>query len=157
MSEDPEVRAFAIAISEYTETVLEALELLTSIVLIFLFATGLFDLMLKIATMIQTGAITDPLNIIKLIDTVLLLLIIVEIYRTVVAYLADEAILPIVINVGIIAMARKIISFRTDKFVTPEDALISGLAYGLLLFFLVGAYYVIHVVRDRWRSDGVPG
>lgn len=154
MSEErPEARAFAIEVSEYTETILEALELITSIVLIFLFATGLFDLMLKIVNMVETGAITDPLNIIKLIDTVLLLLIIVEIYRTVIAYLADEEILPIVINVGIIAMARKIISFRTDKFATPEDALLSGLSYGLLLLFLVGAYYVIHVVRDRWRTE----
>ncbi|MFB6156188.1 MAG: phosphate-starvation-inducible PsiE family protein [Haloferacaceae archaeon] len=136
-----------------SEVLMELLELLTAFVMIVLFAIGVFDLGLKLFGMIQTGTYTDPEAVITLIDTALLLLIIVEIYRTVIAYVEDLTILPIVLKVGVIAMARKIISFRTGKYHTKVDALLSAVAYGFLMVVLVASFYYMHKSQQQTDFD----
>lgn len=128
---------------------MDVLELLTAFIMVGLFAIGVYDLGLKMYLMIVSGTYTDPNAVIKLIDTALLLMIIVEIYRTVIAYVEDLNILPIVLNVGIIAMSRKIISFRTAKYATPRNALLSAISYGVLLIVVVGAFYLIHRTQQE--------
>lgn len=138
-----------VQIGAVSEKFMDVLELLTAFIMVGLFTIGVYDLGLKMFKIVTTGTYTDPNAVIKLIDTALLLMIIVEIYRTVIAYVEDLNILPIVLNVGIIAMTRKIISFRTGKYATKSDALISALAYGLLLVIVVAAFYLIHRIQQQ--------
>lgn len=144
-----------------TEILMDVLELTTAMIMIVLFAIGVYDLGLKVYLMLNDGSYTDPNVVIKVIDTALLLLIIVEIYRTVIAYVEDKRILPIVLNVAVIAMARKVISFRTGKYATTSDALLSAAAYGLLLIVVIVAFYMIHRIQQRtdfdiYAADGGP-
>lgn len=134
-------------VGTHSELLMDILELATAFIMIILFAIGVYDLGLKLYLLLIHGTYTDPLEIIKLIDTALLLLIIVEIYRTVIAYVEDKNILPIVMNVGVVAMARKIISFRTGKFGTKEEALLSAAAYGFLLLVLIFSFYLLHRIQ----------
>lgn len=136
-----------------SEVMMDVLELVTALILIVLFAMGVYDLGLRMVEMVRTGTYTDPDAIIHLIDTALLLLIIVEIYRTVIAYVEDLNILPIVLNVGVIAMARKIISFRTTKYATKSDALMSAVAYGLLMIVVVASLYFLHRIQNQADFD----
>lgn len=146
---ESEMETFASA----SELVMEVLELLTALIMIILFAIGVFDLGLKLYSLVSSGAFTDPNEIIKLIDTVLLLLIIVEIYRTVVAYIENLNILPLVLHVALIAMARKIISFRTGEYHAYTDALIAAGAYGFLLLVLVITFYLLHRAQEITEFD----
>ncbi|WP_204374401.1 phosphate-starvation-inducible PsiE family protein [Halolamina pelagica] len=130
-----------------TDVLMDILELATAVIMIILFAIGVYDLGLKLVTLITSGEYTNPNAVLKIIDTALLLLIIVEIYRTVIAYVEDLNILPIVLNVALIAMSRKIISFRTGKYATKDDAIMAALAYGLLMVILIAAFYVIHHIQ----------
>jgi uncharacterized membrane protein (DUF373 family) len=136
-----------------SEFVMELLELSTAIIMIILFGIGVFDLGLKLFTMVETGNYTDPDRVVQLIDTALLLLIIVEVYRTIIAYIEDLNILPLVITVAIIAMARKIISFRTSKFPSYDDALLAALTYGFLLLVLIATFYLVHRSQELTKFD----
>ncbi|XGI84348.1 phosphate-starvation-inducible PsiE family protein [Halorutilales archaeon Cl-col2-1] len=62
---------------------------------------------------------------------------------TVVAYSRDEPVIRIVVVSGMIAIGRKIITYRADKYATPTDALVTAAAYALLLGVLTGAFYLI--------------
>lgn len=146
-----EHRVQGVAVS--SDLVMDLLELTTALIMVILFAIGVFDLGLKLFELVASGHFTQPNKIIKIIDTALLLMIIVEIYRTVIAYVEDLNILPIVLNVGLIAMARKVISFRTGKYGSPEEALITAGAYGLLLVILVGAFYLVHHVQEETKFN----
>lgn len=131
-----------------SEVLMDVLELTTALIMIVLFAIGVYDLGLKLVELVSSGHYTDPNAVLKVIDTALLLLIIVEIYRTVIAYVEDLNILPIVLNVALIAMSRKIISFRTGKYATKGDAVQAAMAYGLLMLILIAAFYVIHRIQE---------
>lgn len=125
-----------------TERLIQAVEIVAAYVLVLLFAVGVFDLGLNIFALVRTGAITQTSEVIALIDTVLLLFIIVEIYQTVVAYTREESVVRIVIVTGIIAVTRRVISFHPDEH-AAMDSLLTSAGFGLLLAVLVGALFVV--------------
>ncbi|MFB6118545.1 phosphate-starvation-inducible PsiE family protein [Halosegnis sp.] len=115
-------------------------ELAAATVFALLFAIGVIDLTLQILDAVQSGNITDPLVVIGFIDTGLLLLIIVEVYQTVLAYVEENdtrRIVRLVIYTGVIAMVRKAIIFRTGEYATLQDALFAAGSYAIIMFALV--------------------
>jgi len=125
------------------------LVLVTAYFVLALFLIGVFDLLIGLYELFITGQFTDPVAVVDLLDTVLLLLIIVEVHRTLLAYVRNDPLIRIVVGAAIIAVAREIISFRITEFDSPQDALIAAGAFGVLLAVLIGAYFLI-----RWNDDG---
>jgi len=130
---------------KFSERVMQAVELVAGFVLVVLFAIGVFDLALQIVQQIRSGDIRDPLVVIGFIDTALLLFIIVEVYKTVIAYARSDRtarILRLVIFTGVIALVRKAIVFRTGEFPTKTDALLVAGSYALLTVTLAVLLFV---------------
>jgi uncharacterized membrane protein (DUF373 family) len=132
-----------------------ATELLAAAVFALLFAIGVVDLMLQIVGSVRGGRITDPRVVIGFIDTGLLLLIIVEVYETVIAYTEESEtrrIVRLVIYTGVIAMVRKTIIFRTGEYATAQDALFAAVSYAILILGLVGLLLVERGYGDRLNA-----
>lgn len=125
------------------------LVLATAYFALVLFIIGVFDLLLGLWELVTTGRFTDPIAVVELLDMVLLLLIIVEVHRTLIAYARKEAVVPIVISAAIIAITREIISLRIDEFNTTGDAVNAAGALALLLVGLVIAYFVIRYMEAK--------
>lgn len=126
--------------TRYSRDLLRWFVLATTYFLLALFLIGLFDLALGLYGLIVTGEYTDPVAVVSLIDTVLLLLIVLEVHRTLIAYAADDPVLPIVVSAAIIAVARQIISFRVDEFtssaILPAALGLAALLLGLVIVFI---------------------
>jgi uncharacterized membrane protein (DUF373 family) len=114
-----------------------------------LFLIGVFDLLLGLFDLVTSGEFTDPLAVVNLLDSVLLLLIIVEVHRTLIAYARNEPVIQTVVGAAIIAVAREIISFRVDEFGTVDDALTAAGGFSLLLVGLVVAYFLIRYTEAQ--------
>ena len=122
-----------------------AVQLAAAALFALLFGIGVVDLALQIAETVPSGEITNPLVVIGFIETGLLLLIIVEVYETVVAYIEQSEtrrIVRLVIYTGVIAMVRKVIIYRTGEYETAEAALFAAVSYTIVLFGLVALLYV---------------
>lgn len=132
-----------------SEDALRWLVLVTAYFVIMLFLIGVFDLLLAMYRMLITGEFTDPRAVIELIDTVLLLLIIVETHRTLVAIVKKEPVVQIVISVAIIAVARQVISFRIEEFESELEILAAGSVFVGLLAALIAAYVLIQRYGDE--------
>jgi len=132
-------------------------ELAAASVFALLFAIGVVDLALQIFEAIRSGEITDPLVVIGFIDTGLLLLIIVEVYQTVVAYTRENdtrRIVRLVIYTGVIAMVRKAIIFRTGEYATTTDALYAAIAYTVIILGLVALLFVERTGGEELLTGG---
>lgn len=129
-----------------SEQLMRILEVVAAYVIVGLFALGLFDFIRQIAELTLAGQLQDPTAVVSLIDTVLLLFIIVEIFRTVVAYSREESVVRIVIVAAIIAVSRKVISFRPGDSPGTSELIFAG-TFGLLLTALVGALYVVRTTE----------
>ncbi|MFC5277227.1 phosphate-starvation-inducible PsiE family protein [Halorubrum rubrum] len=131
--------------SSLVDRFVRVVELAAATVFALLFAVGVFDLVIQIVGAVRSGAITDPLVVIGFIDTGLLLLIIVEVYQTVLAYVNEDdtrRIVRLVIYTGVIAMVRKAIIFRTGEYTTTQDALLAASAYGVIILSLVALLWI---------------
>ncbi|SEW13543.1 phosphate-starvation-inducible PsiE family protein [Halobacterium jilantaiense] len=133
---------------EITERLIGAVEIVAAYVLVFLFAVGVFDLGLTIGDLILSGAITDTAEVVGLVDTVLLLFIVVEIYRTVVAYTREESVLRIVIVTAVIAVARRIIVYKPTDYASPDATLFTAVGLAVLIAALVGSLHVLRSAED---------
>jgi uncharacterized membrane protein (DUF373 family) len=134
-----------------TDRFIHGVELVAATVFALLFAIGVVDLGLQIVTAIRNGTITDPNVVIGFIDTGLLLLIIVEVYQTVVAYTQESdtrRIVRLVIYTGVIAMVRKAIIFRTGEYPSEQQALLAAVAYTIIILGLVALLFVERVYGD---------
>ncbi len=117
--------------------------LATTYFLLALFLIGLYDLGLGLYLLIITGEYTDPVAVVNLIDTVLLLLIVLEVHRTLIAYANDNPVLPIIVSAALIAVSRQVISFRVDDFEPVGDVLPAAVGLAVLLLSLVVVYIVV--------------
>ena len=145
VTEDGSLDTRVLAISE---TLITYVEVVAALVLVVLFAIGVFDLGLQIFQSAAVGTITDPLVVVGFIDTALLLFIIVEVYQTVVAYTQQSEtrrIVRLVIYTGVIAMVRKAIIFRTGEYANEEAALLAAASYTLIIIGLA----VLLIVERR--------
>jgi uncharacterized membrane protein (DUF373 family) len=129
-----------------SERIMRWLEMGAAYFLVALFAIGVFDLGLSLYELLVSGRFTDPDAVIDLIDTVLLLLIIVEVFQTVIAFSRNEPVIRIVINAALIAIARKVISYRPGEYQSIEEAFVAAGSFTLLLAVLVLAFFVIRRV-----------
>jgi len=87
------------------------------------------------------------------------LLIIVEVYQTVLAYVEQNdtrRVVRLVIYTGVIAMVRKAIIFRTGEYATLEDAVLAAGSYAIIILALVALLFVERVYgNDSLQlSDG---
>lgn len=138
--------------STLTDRFMRGVEMTAATVFALLFAIGVIDLMVQIVQSVQTRAITDPLVVIGFIDTGLLLLIVVEVYHTVLAYVQESnmgRIVRLVIYTGVIAMVRKAIIFRTDEYETVENALFAASSYTVIILGLVALLFASRMYGER--------
>ncbi|KOX97266.1 MULTISPECIES: phosphate-starvation-inducible PsiE family protein [Halorubrum] len=143
-------------VSDVTNKFVHGVELAAAALFALLFGIGVVDLAIQIAESVPTGEITDPNTVISFIETGLLLLIIVEVYETVVAYIEQSdtrRIVRLVIYTGVIAMVRKVIIFRTTEYSTTQDALFAALSYTLVVLGLVALLFVERSVGPSLGPD----
>ena len=78
------------------------------------------------------------------IDIILYLFIIIELYRTIIAYVSAESVVKAVVHAGIIAVIRQIIIFKPDDYATTEDAILTAGIHVVLLLTLFVGFFLIH-------------
>ena len=123
---------------------MDYLQLVVVFVLVVLFGIAVYDLGLELYELIITGQVYDPVSLIGILETALLLFLIVEVFRTSVAHLEGLKVLPLVVDVAIIGIVRNIITFRLNNFETMGEAVLASLAYAIILSVLIASFFIVH-------------
>ncbi|ELZ44679.1 hypothetical protein C463_06962 [Halorubrum californiense DSM 19288] len=121
--------------------------------LLILFLIGVFDLFVSLYRLLVAGNFTDPAEVVALLDSVLLLLIIVEVHRTMVAYARGQPVLRIVVSAAIIAVSRRVISYRLEDYGSGDEALLAAAALGVLVLALTVGYFLLDRVSVPGRLE----
>ncbi|WP_256402782.1 phosphate-starvation-inducible PsiE family protein [Halorubrum salinum] len=121
--------------------------------LLILFLIGVFDLFVSLYRLLVAGTFTDPAEVVALLDSVLLLLIIVEVHRTLVAYARGQPVLRIVVSAAIIAISRRVISFRLEDYGSGQEALLAAAAIAVLVLALSVGYSLLDRVSVPGRVE----
>lgn len=137
--EEGSEEGFKRTLVSFIEEFVHVVELSAAGVFAGLFAIGVVDLVIQIVQATTAGRITSPDVVIGIIDTGLLLLIIVEVYKTVIAYTRESKtrhIVRLIIYTGLVAMVRKVIIFRIHDYSTTQETLFAAVSYTIILLGL---------------------
>lgn len=126
------------------ERIMDYLQLVVVFILVILFGIAVYDLGLELYQLIVTGQFYDPMSLIGILETALLLFLIVEVFRTSVAHLEGLKVLPLVVDVAIIGIVRSIITFRLTDFQNMNEAVLASLAYAIILSVLIASFFIVH-------------
>lgn len=149
MSDEADVTTF----TEWLQRSVTALQTGIALFLVVVLVVGVVNL---VATFVQAALAVELLgynNAIGLISTtidiVLYLFIVIELYRTIIAYVSAKNVVEAVVHAGLIAVVRQIIIFKPGDLESTEAALMTAGAYVLLLAGLLLGFFLVH------REDGV--
>ena len=140
-------RGDATRVTNWLEGSVTILQTIIATLLVVLLLLGVVNLGLTIVTSLLALDAFRPANIISLIrssiDIALYLFVVVELYKTIVAYVEAKSVVMAVIHAGLIAVVRQVIIFKPDDYSPMEAITIAGV-YVLLLAVLLLGFYVIH-------------
>lgn len=139
----------------------EAVTILQATLAFVLVAVLLIGVINLVATFIQAARAFELLgykNAIGLISTtidiVLYLFIVIELFRTIIAYVEAESVVRAVIHAGLIAVVRQIIIFKPSDADSTEQALMLASIYLILLVGLLLGFYLVHRMEEDMEAEG---
>jgi uncharacterized membrane protein (DUF373 family) len=134
------------------DAVIEYTQISVAVLLALLLVGGVVNLALLLGRSVIAQDILlleDTFTLIAdAIDLVLYLFIVVELYRTVVAYVEARSVVRAVVHAGIIGVTRQIITFKPGDYADAGATLMAGATYTLLLLALFVGFYVVHQEPD---------
>lgn len=127
-------------ISQFLYQVITYLEIAIATLLVVFVTLGTGYLLALLIKLFKTHLLLTPKEIHGLLDVTLTLFIVIELFRTVLAYIAGHKVLKIVFEAAFVALARKIVLFDLKDYTTLTSSLMAALAIGFLLISLALAY-----------------
>jgi uncharacterized membrane protein (DUF373 family) len=134
-----------------SERIVHVVEVAIAYLLLLLLFVGLVDLLLVGASLVRSGAIADPTTLFELLNVVLLLFVIIEVYQTVLAYAREkdvQEVVRLIIIAGAVAIVRKVIVYQTSSYASISEALTAAIAYAVLLVGLAALLLANHWTRS---------
>ena len=145
------------AVADRLDQGVGVLQMIVAGLLAVMFVLGVLNFAVEIVRSILAGQAFTLSGVISLIsssiDIVLYLFIVVELYKTIIAYVEAENVVIAVIHAGLIAVVRQIITFDPAEYAGPTATLLGASVYALLLLALVVSFWIVHRRIDR--SDGM--
>ena len=136
---------------EFTQRLEDVVTVLQAGIALFLVVVLLVGVINLVATFVQAAISVELLgyknatNLISTtIDIVLYIFIVIELYRTIIAYVEAESVVKAVVHAGIIAVIRQIITFKPGNLQNVETALMTAGVYVLLLLGLFVGFFLVH-------------
>jgi uncharacterized membrane protein (DUF373 family) len=129
--------------SSFLHKIMTLVELAIAVLLVVFVLLGAAYLIILLINQLKTNLFLTPKEIHLLLDVTLTLFIVIELFRTVLAYIGSKKILRIVFEAAFVAVARKIVLFDLKDYPTTNSGLLAALAIGFILISLAVAYFVI--------------
>lgn len=130
------------------EGIVTVLQTVVAGVLVLLLAVGVLNLGVLVVSSAASGEIVDLASflglIVSSIDVVLYLFVVVELYKTIIAYVRAESVVIAVIHAGLIAVVRQIITFKPEDAGGPSEAILVAATNAALLLALLVGFVVVH-------------
>ena len=136
------------AVTDRLDQAVSTLQTAIALLLVVVLAIGVVNL---VSTFVQAATALELLGyknattlISTTIDIVLYLFIVIELYRTIIAYVEAESVVKAVVHAGLIAVVRQIIIFKPGDASTAGDALTTAAVYVILLLALLVGFFLVH-------------
>jgi uncharacterized membrane protein (DUF373 family) len=131
-----------------------AIEGLVAVLLVGLAGWGVVSLVASIWSLVSGGVAFHLGRYIAVLDVALMIFIIVELFRIAIAYLRHEDVIPTVLEAGLVAIARKLVTF--DTHLAGADVLMKAAGLAVLLLAVGLTWYLLAKRNPRLLQEDAP-
>lgn len=124
------------------------LEYVVAGLLVVIAALGAVDLIVELVAAVSTKGYLTPDTILRVLDSVLVVFVVIELFSIALAYLQKRNIIATVMEAGLVAVVRKLVVFETGSDATY--VLLKSLSLGVLILAIGATWYML-------RRSGVCG
>lgn len=117
------------------------IEGLVAAALVAMAAWGAVSLAAAMVDLARAGVAFDLERYVHVIDVTLVVFVVVELFRIAIAYLRHEDVIPTVLEAGLVAVARKLVTF--DTHIAAQDVLMKAGGLSLLLLAVGTTWYML--------------
>jgi uncharacterized membrane protein (DUF373 family) len=132
-------------------TAVLVIEGFVAVLLVGLAGWGAVSLVASIWTLVSGGVAFHLANYVAVLDVALMIFIIVELFRIALAYLKHEDVIPTVLEAGLVAVARKLVTF--DTHLGGAEVLMKAAGLALLLLSVAVTWYLLAKRNPRLLSQ----
>jgi uncharacterized membrane protein (DUF373 family) len=124
--------------SSILEKIVHYVETVVATLLVAMAVIGAVDVIIQMVRLFGADGIITPDGITRVLDTVLVVFIVVELFNIALAYLQRRNVIPIVLEAGLVAVVRKLVVFESGGAVLEKAAALAMLilAVGITWFLL---------------------
>lgn len=134
--------------------VVDGLERALAVLLVIIAALGIIDLVAETYGAITGDGFLSPAEILRLLDAVLVVFIVVELFNIALAYMSGKNVIATVMEAGLVAVVRKLVVFETSG--SPVYVLMKGGALAALILAVGATWFLLRragVCPDHPVSD----
>ena len=138
-------------ISGFLDVIVHWVEVLVAGILVFITVLGVIDLAVETFGAARVGLLTGP-KILHLVDTVLVVFVVLELFSIGFAYMQRCNVIPVVMEAGLVAVVRKLVAFEPGA-----DPLPKALALAVLIVAVGVTWYLLvrsHVTSAPEHPEG---
>lgn len=139
------------SISRVLDVIVHWVEVLVAGILVIITVLGVIDLTVETFASARVGLLTGP-KILHLVDTVLVVFVVLELFSIGFAYMQRRNVIPVVMEAGLVAVVRKLVAFEPGA-----DALPKALALAVLIVAVGVTWYLLvrsHVTSAPEHPEG---
>lgn len=120
------------------DKVVHWVEMVVAALLVAMAVIGTVDVIIQMVRLFSAEGFLTPEGITRVLDTVLVVFIVVELFNIALAYLQRRNVVPIVLEAGLVAVVRKLVVFESSAAVLEKSAALAMLilAVGVTWFLL---------------------
>jgi len=119
----------------------DSLERVLAVLLVIIAALGIVDLVAETYSAVADNGFLDPADILRLLDAVLVVFIVVELFNIALAYMAGKTVIATVMEAGLVAVVRKLVVFETSG--APAYVLMKGGALAGLILAVGATWFLL--------------
>lgn len=100
--------------SKTLERIVHLVETVVGMLLVVMAVIGTIDVVIQMVRLFDAEGFLTPEGITRVLDTVLVVFIVVELFNIALAYLQRRNVVPIVLEAGLVAVVRKLVVFESS-------------------------------------------
>ncbi len=124
--------------TQLLDRIIVGIELLVAVILVALAALGLALVAVSAFDLVARGWNVSATSIIRVLDAVLIVFIVVELFKIAIAYMEHRNVMPTVLEAAFVAVARKLVVYEGG-----EETLVKAGAMAILMLSIAASWWLL--------------
>jgi uncharacterized membrane protein (DUF373 family) len=130
-----------LVVTKLLDRAVHYVEFVVAALLVVIAALGAVDLIVELAAAVSAKGYLTPESVLRVLDSVLVVFVVIELFSIALAYLEKRNIIATVMEAGLVAVVRKLVVFETGS--DASYVLLKSVSLGILILAIGTTWFLL--------------